>query len=124
MDNAIDQVEIIIRATAADVLFASLLPRLYQSGWHVTVNADGETRSLSAYKGTGWIYLPGGRGGRWSTRVVEVEPADTTPADRRGLLPEHGERPVWRVELDQCTPADVILSVAERAAAGPDGVLV
>lgn len=124
MLNLIEEAEQVIRQAAADNLLAQLLPALYRTGWDATAaNLDGH-RILIAHKGAGWIFLPGGRDGRWRTQIAEMELVDTTPDDLRGLTPEFTDRKVWHVEMDQCTPIDVILTVAERAAAGPGRVSV
>lgn len=121
--DTIDQAELVIRQAGADTLLAALAPRLFYTGWHVTINAEDGARSLLASKGVGRICLPGGRGDRWATQVAEIELTDCAPADRRGLLPEFDELPVWRVELDPAVPVDLILLIAERAADGPGSVL-
>jgi hypothetical protein len=121
--NLFDQAELVINRAAAERLISDLIPVLHRAGWTVTCSTD-DTPTLTAAKGAGRICVPGGRGGSWSTQVAEVELADRDPDAHRALLPESGEPTVWRVELEQTTPVDLILTAAERAADGPSSVLV
>ena len=118
-----DQTELVINRAAAENLIATLIPLLHRDGWTVEVTQD-ETLTLLARKGAGRLHVPGGRDGRWSVQVAEAELGDVRPDDHRDLLPEFDDVPVWRVELDQTAPPDLILTAAERAASGPSSVLV
>ena len=116
------EAEAAIRQAMNDALIAELLPRLGAAGWAFGVQDSHGARSLLANKGTGRLYLPGGRGGKWHTQVAEIRVDDTTDEEVRGLLPEVDEVPVWRVELEQSAPLHVVMMVAEQAAGGA-GVL-
>lgn len=116
--------DLLLRQLGAATLIDDLMPLLVNAGWSVGVNVGDKTRSLLANKAAGRLYVPGGRDGKWHTQIAQVGRADTTPASVRNLLPDYDERPVWRVELDQSVPVDLVLTVAEHAAGEIGGVLV
>lgn len=114
--------DLLLRQLGAATLIDDLMPRLVNAGWSVGVDISGGVRGLLANKGTGRLNVPGGRDGKWHTQIAQVGRADTTPADLRDILPDYDERSVWRVELDQSVPVDLVLTVAEHAAGEIGGV--
>jgi len=123
MTDTTSHTEVLLRRIAAETLLRDLMPVLVNNGWAVGVDDSHGCRSLTASKGTGRLYLPGGRSGKWNAQVIQVASADSTPAGLRDLLPDYDERPVWRVELEQSAPAGLVLTVAEAADDGTAGVL-
>lgn len=116
MTDTASHTDVLLRQLAAETLLRDLMPTLVNAGWAVGVDASNGFHGLLASKGSGRLYLPGGRDGKWNIQVAQVAPADTTSAELRPLLPDYDERPVWRVELEQSVPVDLVLAVAEAAA--------
>jgi hypothetical protein len=116
--NAEQHADLVIREVVATTEMPALLVGLMAKGWAVDAATDPGT--LSASKGNGRLFYPGGVGGRWDIVISEMRPADPTADPLTGDV---CEAIAWQTALTQSAPLDIVLSIAELAAGDAQDVV-
>lgn len=105
----------LLREIVAGAELAELAGMLEFSGWRIDIHTFPGT--LSASKGNGRVFYPGGVGGRWDSVISEMRPADGLT--RAGVAADlDSEVVAWQVCCTLATPLDRLVSIAELSATG------
>ncbi len=108
--------EQILRQAAAKDAMGILAVRLMNQGWAVDMTSEPGT--LSANKGNGRLFYPGGIGGRWDITITEMRLTDGFILGDP-LTADMTEVIAWQTTVTQSAPADVLIGMAELAATDP-----
>lgn len=110
--------DLVIREATAAAEMGELGANLLFRRW--ATDNTGRSGALSAVKGRGRLYYPAGEAGQWDIVVEQMRPSDSLPVTEELLREPPADAVAWRVVLTQSTPMEVVLGVAEMAAAEPD----